>query len=90
MDAAPPEDFEAMAREANKPGGGAPLQLSAAAMMKNWIWATLDADEWWLETFDGYNGHTGRRLKLPKPDDSGTFVLGSVNGVLQWIATEGC
>jgi hypothetical protein len=27
---------------------------------------------------------------LPNPPGSGTYVLGSVNGVVQWIQTEDC
>lgn len=27
---------------------------------------------------------------LPDPPSSGTFVLGSINGTIQWLATEAC
>jgi hypothetical protein len=39
------------------------------------------------------NGYEARKLKmfsLPASPGSGTYVLGSVDGVLSWIATEEC
>ena len=45
-----PTDFEALARQPAKPGGGAPLQISSAGLMKNFVMAGLDADEIWIET----------------------------------------
>ncbi len=89
-----PVDFEAKARSAKSAsGGGYPVQLSAADLMKNFVYAALDADPSLIETTTGQGGHQARRLKIPVIPDApttGTYVLGSVDGALQWIATEEC
>ena len=37
------------------------------------------------------NGSTGNAIgEYLIPPNSGTYVLGSVNGAIQWIATESC
>ena len=86
-----PIDFEAKIkapRSAN--GGGYPVQLSAADLMKNFVYAALDADPSLIEQTTGQGGHPQRKLKLPAAPTTGTHVLGAVNGTLQWIATEEC
>jgi hypothetical protein len=35
-------------------------------------------------------GFSGFKLKIPPVPQSGTYVLGAVDGALQWIATEEC
>jgi hypothetical protein len=86
-----PVDFEAKARGAKSAsGGGYPVQLSAADLMRNFVMAALDADESLIETTTGQGGHPARRLKIPAPPTSGTHVLGAVDGALTWIATEEC
>ena len=111
-----PVDFEARAKSAkNASGGGYPVQLSAADLQKNFVYAALDADPSLIEVTTGQGGHQQRRLKIPAlptgdsalnltaqsgglswvpgiPElpTSGTHVLGAVNGVLEWIATEEC
>ena len=86
-----PVDFEAKARGAKQAsGGGYPVQLSAADLMRNFVHAALDADESLIETTTGQGGHQGRKLKIPAPPASGTHVLGAVDGAIQWIATEEC
>jgi len=86
-----PVDFEALARAAkNASGGGYPVQISAADLMRNFNFAALDADPSLIETTTGAGGHTARRLAIPAPPGGGTFVLGSVGGALTWIATEEC
>ena len=86
-----PIDFEAKARGAKQAsGGGYPVQLSAADLMRNFVHAALDADESLIETTTGQGGHKGRKLKIPAVPASGTHVLGAVDGALQWIATEEC
>ena len=86
-----PVDFEALARAAkNASGGGYPVQISAADLMRNFNFAALDADPSLIETTTGQGGHTARRLKIPAAPSSGTHVLGAVDGVLTWIATEEC
>ena len=86
-----PVDFEAKARGAKPPNGaGYPVQISAADLMRNFVFGALDADPSLIETTTGQGGHTARRLKIPAAPSSGTHVLGAVNGTLQWIATEKC
>jgi hypothetical protein len=86
-----PIDFEAKARGAKQAsGGGYPVQLSAADLMKNFVHAALDADPSLIEQTTGQGGHQGRKLKIPAVPASGTHVLGAVDGAIQWIATEEC
>jgi hypothetical protein len=86
-----PVDFEALARAAkNASGGGYPVQLSAADLQKNFVFASLDADPSLIENTTGQGGHPARKLKIPAAPGGGTYVLGAVNGALQWIATEEC
>jgi hypothetical protein len=86
-----PVDFEAKARGAkDASGGGYPVQLSAADLMRNFVFAALDVDESLIETTTGQGGHTARRLRIPAVPTSGTHVLGAIGGSLQWIATEEC
>jgi hypothetical protein len=89
-----PVDFEAKARGAKSAsGGGYPVQLSAADLMKNFVYAALDADPSLIERTTGQGGHAGRKLKIPvipAAPTSGTHVLGAVNGTLTWLATEEC
>lgn len=86
-----PVDFEDKARQPKSAtGGGYPVQLSAADLMQNFVYASLDADPSLIETTTGQGGHQARRLKIPAVPTSGTYVLGSVDGTLQWITTEEC
>jgi hypothetical protein len=86
-----PVDFEEKARAAKSAsGGGYPVQLSAADLMRNFVMAALDADESLIETTTGQGGHPARKLKIPAVPTSGTYVLGAVDGALTWIATEEC
>jgi hypothetical protein len=86
-----PVDFESKARGAKPPNGaGYPVQISAGDLMRNFVFAALDADPSLIDTTTGQGGHTARRLKIPAAPSSGTHVLGAVNGTLQWIATEEC
>jgi len=59
-------------------------------LMKNFVFAALDADETLVETITGQGGHPQRKLKIPAVPSSGTHVLGVVDGTMQWIATEEC
>ena len=84
-----PVDFEALARAAkNASGGGYPVQISAADLQRNFVFAALDADPSLIEVTTGAGGHTSRRLAIPGPPTSGTYVLGASGGALTWIATE--
>lgn len=92
-----PIDFEAKARQAKQAsGGGYPVQLSAADLMRNFVFATEDFDtaDFSVTTTQGPGGHTSRTVALANPlptlPASGTHVLGVVDGTLTWIATEEC
>jgi hypothetical protein len=86
-----PIDFEAKIRGAkNASGGGYPVQISARDLMANFVYSALDADVSLVEETTGQGGLSSRKLKIPAAPGSGTHVLGSVDGVLTWIATEEC
>ena len=86
-----PVDFEAKARQGRQAsGGGYPVQISAADLMRNFVFASLDADPSLIEQTTGQGGHKARKLKIPALPATGTHVLGAVGGTLQWIATEEC
>ena len=86
-----PVDFEAKARAAkDASGGGYPVQLSAADLMRNFVMAALEVDPSLVEDTTGQGGHAARKLKIPAVPSGGTYVLGAVDGSLQWIATEEC
>ena len=85
-----PVDFSAKIKTAPTNGGGYPIQLSASDLMKNFVFAALEVDPSLVEQTTGQGGHPQRKLKLPAAPSSGTHVLGSVNGTLEWIATEEC
>jgi hypothetical protein len=91
MPSNPPIDFEALAKRSGNPAtGGYPYQIASADLMKNFVFATLDVNEGLYEETTGLQGHRQRKLKIPSPPGSGTHVLGSVGGALQWLETEGC
>ena len=91
MAADPPVSFEQKAKQGGNPAaGGYPYQIRASDLDKNFVFATLDADPSLVETSTGQGGHPQRRLKIPAAPTSGTHVLGSVGGTLQWISTEEC
>lgn len=73
----------------NNPGGY-PYQIKASDLQKNFVYCALDASPGLVENFTGPGGHTARRLKIPSPPATGTHVLASVGGTLQWLATEEC
>ena len=85
-----PKDFDAMAKEPAKPGGGSPLQISASALMADFSYAALDAEDSWITNGTAPGGYASRKLNLPAVESAGTFVLGCIDGVVQWIATESC
>jgi hypothetical protein len=58
--------------------------------MQNFVYAALDADATLIEEVTGQGGHKQRKLKIPAVPTSGTYVLGSVGGAIQWIETEEC
>ena len=85
-----PVDFEAKARGAKGASpGGYPVQISAADLMRNFVFA-LEADPSLIEQTTGQGGHAARKLKIPAVPGGGTYVLGAKDGTLTWIATEEC
>ena len=86
-----PIDFEGKIRGAkNASGGGYPVQISARDLMANFVYAALDVDVSLVEETTGQGGLSSRKLKIPAVPSSGTYVLGSVDGSLQWLSTEEC
>ena len=79
-----PVDFQTVVK-----GGKSTSPISSADLMKNFAWAKLVVDDSLVETTTvmGFSAH---KFKMPALPGNGTFVLGSVNGSLQWIATEEC
>lgn len=85
-----PVDFEEKIKTpASNNGSGYPYRISASDLMKNFSYSALDAESDWIEQ-SNVGVYEGRKLKLPQFPGSGTFVLGCINGRLQWIATEEC
>ena len=86
-----PNIFSQLVKSAsNSAAGGYPYQIKAADLDKNFVYATLEIDATLVEEKSGQEGFTKRKLKIPAVLGSGTYVLGSVSGVLTWIATEEC
>jgi len=63
--------------------------ISAAALMQNYAWAKLVADDSYLQDTT-QAGFPAKKLNLPPIPSTGTFVLGAEGGSLSWIATEEC
>jgi hypothetical protein len=63
--------------------------ISAAKLMQNFAWAKLVVADEYLEDAT-QAGFPAKRLKLPPISAKGTHVLATVEGVIQWIATEEC
>jgi hypothetical protein len=84
-------DFEALAKQGGNPAsGGYPYTIKSSDLMKNFVFAALDTDDTLVETITGQGGHSQRKLKIPPLPSGGTWVLGSVDGTMQWIETEDC
>lgn len=91
MPSNPPVDFEGLVKgSTGTTSKDYPYAIKASDLMKNFVFATLDIAEGVYEETTGTGGHRQRRLKIPSPPGSGTHVLGSVGGTIQWIATEEC
>lgn len=91
MPSNPPVDFQAIAQGATgSTNKDYPYAIKATDLMKNFVFATLDIAEGVYEEATGMQGHSQRRLKIPSPPSSGTYVLGAIGGEMQWIETEEC
>lgn len=93
----PPVSFQALAQTAANPSvGGYPYAIRGSDLDKNFTFATEDfnSDHFTLTTTLGAGGHQQRKVTLKTPiptiPATGTHVLASVGGTLQWIATEEC
>ena len=86
----PPVDFEAKARQGRQAsGGGYPVQLSAADLMRNFVFAALDADPSLIEQTTGQGGHPARKLKIPAvPSGSDPQQLTANGGALSWAVAS--
>lgn len=83
-----PVDFESKARAAKSAsGGGYPVQISAADLMRNFVFAALDADDSLIETTTAQGGHETRKLKIPAVPTNGTKMLAAESGALTWADT---
>jgi len=86
-----PVNFETLAQSGGNPAaGGYPYQIKGADLMRDFVFAALDADDSLIENTIGQFGYPQRKLKIPALPGSGTYVLGSTGGVLSWIETEAC
>jgi hypothetical protein len=84
-----PVNFEPLAQQP-KGSGGYPVQIKASDLMKNFVYCLLDTNDGLTETTTGQGGYQMRKLKIPTPPSSGTYVLGVVDGTIQWLSTEAC
>jgi hypothetical protein len=83
-------DFEAKLKAAKSASGvGYPTQISASDLMSNFNMAALDADATLVDTTT-VGAYIQRKLRIPAVPQSGTFVLGAVDGSLSWLSTEEC
>ena len=95
----PPISFSSLLKTAANPAvGGYPYQIRASDLDKNFVFATEDfnEDDFEVTTSVGSGGFSSRKVsfhtskKLPMIPPQGTYVLGAVNGTLEWIDTEEC
>lgn len=91
MPSNPPVDFQAIAQGATgSTNKDYPYAIKATDLMKNFVFATLIMEESLYEEVTGMQGHSQRRLKIPAVPGGGTYVLGAIDGEMQWIETEEC
>lgn len=96
----PPISFTQKAK-AKAVGVGYPVQISAADLDENFVFATLDIPEvdsngvpqpWLITQVAGPAGKLQRQLVFnpPPPTDGQTYVLAFSGGVFAWLPTEEC
>lgn len=86
-----PVDFDQLAKSAGSASlGGYPYRIKGSDLMKNFVYCNIDGDPTIIENIIGQSGHPSRRLKIPTVPPTGTHILGAVDGILQWLATEEC
>lgn len=86
-----PIDFEAKIKAPRSAsGGGYPVQISAADLMRNFVHAALEADPSLIEPSPGANGYAARKLKIPAiPPGESPLALTATGGSLSWAAAGG-
>lgn len=97
MSSTPPLSFDALAKTSpNAAAGGYPYTLKGADLDKCFTFATEDFNDahFSVTTGLGAGGHQNRKVALANPlpefPESGTYVLGLVEGELVWVPTEEC
>jgi hypothetical protein len=83
-----PIDFEKLVREPKgKTASDYPYALKAEDLMKNFVFAGLDADETLIEETTGKGGHKARKLKIPEvPSGDDLVQLTAEGGELSWTS----
>ena len=79
-----PNDFQDVAKS-----GDSIKPLSSKNLMQNFAWARLQVDPTLLIDATSM-GFAAQKLAIPAVPSGGTYVLGSVDGSLQWLSTEEC
>lgn len=79
-----PVDFQTVVKD-----GKSTSPISASDLMKNFAWSKLVLDDSLFDTTTvmGFSAH---KFKMPALPESGTYVLGSVDGEMKWLSTEEC
>jgi hypothetical protein len=84
-----PIDFEEKVKLGADPNGY-PYRISARDLMADFSYAALDVEDDWVEKIS-VGSHGGRKIKLPAlPKGGGVYLLGCVNGKIDWIEAETC
>jgi hypothetical protein len=83
-----PVDFEErVKRPKGETGSDYPYAIKAADLMRNFVYAALDADETLVEETTGQGGHRSRKLAIPPvPSSDEPVQLTAEGGSLSWSA----
>jgi hypothetical protein len=83
-----PVDFEErVKRPKGETGSDYPYAIKAADLMRNFVYAALDADETLVEETTGQGGHRARKLAIPPvPGGNDPVQLTAEGGSLSWSA----
>jgi hypothetical protein len=83
-----PIDFEELVRQPKgETASDYPYALKAEDLMRNFVFAGLDADETLIEETTGKGGHKARKLAIPPVPSGGDPVqLTAEGGSLSWAA----
>jgi hypothetical protein len=83
-----PIDFEELVRQPKgQTASDYPYALKAEDLMRNFVFAGLDADETLIEETTGKGGHRARKLAIPPvPSSDEPVQLTAEGGSLSWSA----